>query len=439
MLNSELNPTHAMTDAGARRKQEMNRREMVAALIGSAGFMLLPHFPEQGNARPAVEYSRSRSTSRNPRWYGFNLLEYFSTDPDWMKYFPYRNDGAFREDDFRWMRDWGFNFARLPMDYRFWTNPHNPLEIHERKLEPIDRAIRFGEQYGIHINLCLHRAPGFCILDSLDPMATGIRITREKTNLFTSRHALDAFVYQWTVFAKRYKGISNDDLSFNLLNEPKIFTEPQEKANQETRRESGAREATGRKTSEQGSKDYAKIARAAIDGIRGIDPDRLIVIDGFEVATEPVVDLASTNTTVQSAHHYYPQKLTFYQAEWARGEESLDAAPSWPLEDRRHQIVANRVTMESFFQNWRKAAARGTSIHCGEMGCYKHVPPQVTLAWFDDALDVLGELGAGWALWNFRGPFGILDSERPGTKYEDWRGHQLDRPLLNLLQEKKKE
>jgi aryl-phospho-beta-D-glucosidase BglC (GH1 family) len=50
-------------------------------------------------------------------------LEYFSTDPDWMKYFPYRDDGMFPENDFRWIRDWGFNWVRLPMDYRFWTAP----------------------------------------------------------------------------------------------------------------------------------------------------------------------------------------------------------------------------------------------------------------------------------------------------------------------------
>jgi endoglucanase len=43
------------------------------------------------------------------------------------------------------------------------------------------------------------------------------------------------------------------------------------------------------------------------------------------------------------------------------------------------------------------------------------------------------------ALWNFRGPFGVLDTQRPGTKFEDWHGHQLDRPLLALLQKKMKE
>jgi endoglucanase len=379
-----------------------------------------------------------RANHRSPRWYGFNLLEYFSTDSDWMKYFPYQNDGAFREDDFRWMRDWGFNFARLPMDYRFWTDTNDPLKIHEQKLEPIDRAIRLGEQYGVHIDICLHRASGFCILDSLDPVVTGIQVTPERTNLFTNQHILDAFVHQWTVFAKRYKGISSDHLSFNLLNEPKVFNTAAGKDSEATRGRNSSHELMGRKAREQGAKEYARIAHAAIVGIRAVDPDRLVVIDGFDVATEPLVGLTSTKKTIQSAHHYYPQKLTFYEAEWARGEKPLDGVPSWPLEDTRHRIVADRRTMESFFQDWRKVAARGVPLHCGEMGCYKHVPPQVTLAWFDDALDVLGELEAGWALWNLRGPFGVLDTERIGTKYEDWYGHRLDRPLLHLLQEKKK-
>jgi endoglucanase len=72
------------------------------------------------------------------------------------------------------------------------------------------------------------------------------------------------------------------------------------------------------------------------------------------------------------------------------------------------------------------------------MGSYKHTPPDVVLAWFDDTLSVLGDLHTGWALWNFRGPFGVLDTERRGTKFEDWHGHQLDRGLLSLLQKKMK-
>lgn len=411
---------------------------MLKSLIASIGFATLPRAHGE-ETKSRVERSPVRSKNRNPRWYGFNLLEYFSTDPDWMKYFPYRNDGAFREDDFRWMRDWGFNFARLPMDYRFWTDTNDPLKIDERKLETVDRAIRLGEQYGVHVDICLHRAPGYCILDSLDPRLTGIQVTPEKTNLFTNPHALDAFVLQWTVFAKRYKGISNDRLSFNLLNEPTIISTPAGRAHALRSGNRARDEPVGQMSRGHGAKSYARIAHAAIGGIRSVDPDRLIIIDGFDVATEPLVELASVKNTIQSAHHYYPQPLTFYQAEWARGDKSLDAVPSWPLEDRRQKIVADRETMETFFQGWHKAVANGVLIHCGEMGCCKQVPSQVTLAWFKDALDILSELEAGWALWNFRGPLGILDTERPGTKFENWYGHQLDRALLNLLQEKKKD
>jgi aryl-phospho-beta-D-glucosidase BglC (GH1 family) len=44
------------------------------------------------------------------------------------------------------------------------------------------------------------------------------------------------------------------------------------------------------------------------------------------------------------------------------------------------------------------------------------------------------QAGWGWALWNFRGSFGILDSERADVQYVDFRGHKLDQAMLNLLQ-----
>lgn len=118
-----------------------NRRNALKLLGLSAAALILPKpqvsagevlAPRQASAlenKPA-----GKKSAQNPRWYGFNLLEYFSTDPDWMKYFPYKNDGMFREDDFRWIRDWGFTWVRLPMDYRFWTDSVDLLKIHENKI-----------------------------------------------------------------------------------------------------------------------------------------------------------------------------------------------------------------------------------------------------------------------------------------------------------------
>jgi endoglucanase len=59
----------------------------------------------------------------------------------------------------------------------------------------------------------------------------------------------------------------------------------------------------------------------------------------------------------------------------------------------------------------------------------------VVLSWARDCLANWKRANFGWALWNFRGSFGILDSDRKDVKYEDFRGHKLDRKFLELLRE----
>jgi endoglucanase len=380
--------------------------------------------------------SNSSTAAKNPKWYGFNLLEYFSTDPDWMKYFPYKDDGMFLEDDFRWIRDWGFNWVRLPMDYRFWTDSQDLFKIREDKVVPIDRAIKLGEKYGVHVNVSLHRAPGYCILDTLDESVTGIHITKEKSSVFADPKMLDAFVYQWTYFADRYKGISSEKVSFNLVNEPIVMPtaaeiEEQKKAGQSKPADISVEFAR------RHAADYTRVARAAIEAISKHDPQRLVITDGYNGGTAVISDLFDTGV-LQSCHTYHPVQLTHYQCEWARGFlTGAEPLPTWPLKINKGAVI-DRAELAHTFQPWSELAARGIPIHFGEMGCYKHTPPNVVLAWFDDTLRVLGDLHSGWALWNFRGPFGVLDTERRGTKFEDWHGHQLDRALLGLLQKKMK-
>jgi hypothetical protein len=51
-----------------------------------------------------------------------------------------------------------------------------------------------------------------------------------------------------------------------------------------------------------------------------------------------------------------------------------------------------------------------------------------------DVLDILTENKIGWAFWNFKGDFGLLNSGRKDVVYEDWFGHKLDRKMLEMLQ-----
>jgi endoglucanase len=402
---------------------EIDRRTVLKAVLSTAAASILPS--SLALATPIRPWS-SIKNSINPRWYGFNLLEYFSTDRDWMKYFPYQPEEGFKEDDFRWMSGWGFNWVCLPMDYRFWTDPADPMKIEEKKIEPIDRAIRMGEKYGIHVELCLHRAPGFCTLDGMDQKRIGIHITREKTSVFDNQATQDAFIHQWVYFAKRYKSISSRWLSFDPISEPVVrpsgfigFDSYKNKT----------------KTDANGVMEYVRLARKVNSAIRGIDPRRLIVSDSFD--HKPVPELFNAGT-IQNAHDYFPIEITHYGLPWGPPQVQIgkEPVPTWPLKDAKGNIIVDRRTIQEKFRLWEEPAQHGVPIHFVEMGCSNHTPPNVAYAWFNDSLDVINELHSGWGLWNFRGPIGILDTQRAGTKYKNWYGHQLDFTLLNLLRSK---
>lgn len=387
-----------------------SRRDVLKSIAGLAAATALPA------ALAGPEKPAPLAGSINPRWYGFNLMEYFSTEPDWMKHFPYKNDGMFLEDDFKWIRDWGFNWVRLPMDYRFWTDPNDLLKINEKMVEPIDRAIRLGEKYGVHVNICLHRAPGFCVLDGCDEKATGIHVEPEKLSLYRDQAALDAFVHQWVYFAKRYSGISNEKLSFNLLNEP---LDPR-----------GV-------PAHAGLKEYVRVARVAIAAIRGIDPHRLIVTDGYDGGRTPLPELFDTGI-LQSGHDYSPVRLTHYRCVWARPDSDTWPPPGWPLKDAQGKTIADKESVAEEYRSWGDLAKQGIPIHFGEMGCNRLTPPDLVYAWTSDTLDMVNSLHSGWAFWNLRGVAGVLDTNRPGTEFKNFHGHQLDYKMLELLQSKMK-
>jgi endoglucanase len=56
----------------------------------------------------------------------------------------------------------------------------------------------------------------------------------------------------------------------------------------------------------------------------------------------------------------------------------------------------------------------------------------VALAWMEDNLSLWKAAGWGFSLWNLRGSFGLMDSERQDVQYEDFKGHKLDRKMLEL-------
>jgi len=384
----------------ADREQAVTRRDFLrsaaaAALAVSSSRLLASDEPP---AAPEERQVRSGATSDCRRWRGFNLHNMFYI----------KGAGAFEEHDFRWIADWGFNFVRIPVAYQMITIKRDPYQHDEWWLNELDRGLEYARRYGVHVCLNLNRVPGHPANDEWT----------EPYSLWKDQKALDAFCHLWRSLAERYRDIPPHQLSFNLINEP----------------------PGGGLGETMSTADYVRVITAVAEAIRAVRADRPINTDGLMWGLFACPELKGLGIG-QSCHIYVPFEISHYKASWMQGSDAWPV-PVWPgLESQGFYeaygkgFTWNRAKLEEFYQPWFDLAQQGVPVFCGETGAYNKTPHPVALAWLRDVLDMLKNHNIGWALWNFRGTFGILDSGRTDVNYEDSHGHKLDRKLLSLLQE----
>lgn len=376
-----------------RRRNFIKNSGLTVAGIGLAGNVAL------GN-------SFSPAINKIPRWRGFNLLDYFSPREG-------RNSALTTDDDLKWIADWGFDFVRLPMAYPRYVSfdvsknitPDEVLKINEKEVDKIQVLVERANKYGLHMSLNLHRAPGFCVNAGFN----------EPYNLWEDKEAQEAFYFHWNMWAKRFAGFSSKQISFDLVNEPCTRDDMNDQF-------SGRGSVPG--------EIYRAVAKKAAEVIREHNPDHLVVADGNDVGSSVIPEIFDLNIA-QSCRGYFPHYISHYRAPWVFENPDDAPKPVWPGEIDGKQF--SRKNLEEFYAPWIDAVKKGVGVHCGECGCWRETPQDVFLAWFEDILDILTPHGIGYALWNFRGDFGILDSGRTDIDYEDWHGHKLDRKFLNLL------
>jgi hypothetical protein len=144
--------------------------------------------------------------------------------------------------------------------------------------------------------LNLFQVPGHCITTEDHPRWP------PDWNLWENEEAQAVFSDYWRYLAQRYRDIPNRNLSFNLINEPHWNVSESQ---------------------------YAKVMKQAIAAVRTEDPERLMIVDGLNAASEPCRALADEGVA-QALHFYKPMALTHYKAEWM--ENPPDRLPdSWPL------------------------------------------------------------------------------------------------------------
>jgi endoglucanase len=380
----------------------INRRSFIRNISMASAAFALTENPSFGILK------NTQSGNPFPRWKGFNLLDYFSAGPD-PKKDPYKTT----EDDFRWMSGWGFDFVRIPMAYPRYLSldPSRKIVAEDfykfdtRVIDEVERLVSLANAYGLHVSLNMHRAPGYCINAGF----------YEPYNLWKDSEAQDAFVAHWRMWAERFRSLAADKISFDLLNEP---------ASREDMNDQYS------KNSAVPGDIYRKMVNDVTEAIRAVSPHRIILADGNNVGNDVVPELVDLGIG-QSCRGYFPHYISHYQAHWVWKDPSEAPRPVWPGTIAGREF--NRQSLEAYYHPWKDLISQGVGVHCGECGCWKKTPHEVFLAWFEDVIDILTGSGIGYALWNFRGDFGILDSDRADAEYTDWYGHKLDRKLLELL------
>ena len=379
--------------------QSKSRRNFIkksATIAGGIGFVSTHSF----GTSPAIVQNAL------PKWKGFNLLDFFSPSPA-------NSRPQTREEYFKWMSDWGFDFVRIPMAYPSYLKIDHEKHITIRQVRKIDRKqtdnveqlVYLAHKYNLHTSLNLHRAPGFCVNAGF----------HEPYNLWEDENAQEDFNYHWKFWAKRFKNVSRDKISFDLVNEP----------------------CTREDMNDQYSKRnavpgdiYRKVAQGAAETIRIQNPDHLIIADGNNIGRSVIPEIMDLDIG-QSCRAYDPMIISHYKAPWVYKHSEKLPIPKWPGQVGAQYL--SRELLNEMYKPWIELVEKGVGVHCGECGCWNNTPHDVFLSWFSDVLDILSSNGIGFALWEFRGSFGLIDSGRKDVKYEDWYGHKLDRKLLELL------
>jgi len=380
----------------------MNRRGFIKTATASTA---LVNFA--GIERLSFAQTKRAVSNPLPRWRGFNLTDFNSLNPSSL------SRRGTSDDDLKWMVDWGFDFIRLPMAYPRYVEfdrskritPDRVYDINEQEVERIETFVRKAQDHGLHVSLNLHRAPGYCINAGF----------YEPYDLWKSKEAQEAFFFHWGMWGKRFRNVAASKISFDLLNEPALRSDMNDQH---------------ASNSVIPGELYRVTAKGATEAIRAANPGHLVIADGNRVGNLVTPELKTLNIA-QSCRGYYPGLISHYKAPWANKDPERCPTPVWPGTMNGEQFGKERL--ETYYQPWIELAKSGTGVHCGECGCWNKTPHQVFLAWFQDVLDILTSNEIGYALWNFRGDFGILDSRREDVDYQDWHGHKLDGKLLELL------
>jgi endoglucanase len=223
--------------------------------------------------------------------------------------------------------------------------------------------------------------------------------------LWTDPKAQDRFVDLWRELSARLSKRPVDQVAYELMNEP-VAKDPEE---------------------------WNHLVGRAAAAVRALEPQRTLVVgsnmwqsaDTFDRLRVPAGD----RNVLLSFHFYTPMPLTHYGAGWTKvgeykgpvrypgevvAEADLEGLPADLVGaiGRHDRYFDRSVLEERMAKPIAFARIAGLPLYCGEWGALPSLPRADRLRWYADMRAALDKYGIGWATWDYKGGFGVVDRQR---------------------------
>jgi endoglucanase len=333
----------------------------------------------QGGTR-SIAFERAQSLQ-----HGINLSGWFaSSDPSQQHLDTYTN-----ETDLKLIHDMGFDSVRLGIAPSFIARHGSLQPANPAVLAALDRAVNAALANHLAVMLCLFPNDDY------------------KHNLSTENGVADLVLF-WRILAAHFAGADPDKIFYEIINEPEV-PDPYR---------------------------WMGIQARLVDAIRGVDPQHTIIAAGANydsvpdiLQLEPVRDA----NVIYNFHFYEPYPFTHQGAPWGSAEwpyyknipypatpETMSAQiKNVPDDAARYYLYlyasggwdeASIAARIGFAAAW--ARERNVPLICNEFGAFRDTAEPASRArWIHDVRSALEENHIGWAMWDYRGNFGLVHRE----------------------------
>jgi endoglucanase len=315
--------------------------------------------------------------------HGINLSGWFASSSDLStQHFDNFTNGT----DLKATRAMGFDFVRLGVapeliERRGQVGPANPEAIAQ-----LDRAVQGALDNHLAVMLCVFPNDEY------------------KHNLSTER-GVDDFVQLWRILAAHFARADHDRVFYELMNEPEV----------------------------QDPYRWMGIQARVVEAIRQTDTEHTIVATAANYSSlgdllqlEPLRDA----NVIYNFHFYEPYQFTHQGASWGADDwiyyrdipypatpatltEQMKKVPGDLARYNLYLYGASGWNKDSIAERIAFAAAwareRNVPLICNEFGTYRETAdPASRFRWIGDVRSALEENHIGWAMWDYRGNFGVV-------------------------------